>query len=109
MAVALSFCRMFFRSGDRRSYFSLGSHSSSSYQQKGKVIGSRKEDSSSTVPASKKSNQCGGSGMILPDPSSRSIPDTGSKNNNKRGVGTKNLLFYGTFFVATNVTKLKMI
>jgi hypothetical protein len=45
MAVALSFCRMFFRSGDRRSYFSLGSHSSSSNQQK-KVIASRIEDSS---------------------------------------------------------------
>ncbi len=42
--------------------------------------------------------QCCGSVML--------IPDSGSKNNNKR-EGEK--IYYPTFFVATNITKLKHI
>jgi hypothetical protein len=37
-----------------------------------------------------------------------SLPDLGSNNGNKRGGGKK-LLAYGTFFVAINLSKLKII
>jgi hypothetical protein len=52
--------------------------------------------------------QCCGSGMFILDPNfypSR-IPDPGSKNSNKRGV--KKLVVI-PFFVAINITKLKII
>jgi hypothetical protein len=54
-------------------------------------------------------NQCGGSGMFIPDPGSwfLPIPDPGSKNSNKREGWKKNRVI--TFYVATNFTKLHII
>ncbi len=55
-------------------------------------------------------NRCCVSGMFIPDPGSwfLPIPDPGSKNSNKR-EGWKKFFFSYLFYLASSVTKLKII